>query len=426
MPTTQKSKEGVFAQRSRRKRESGPRVARALIILIVSGLFFGGVWAATTEIGEIARAEGEFAPAGELRRVDHFDGGEIAEILVAVGSEVESGQPLARVEHPNIAAQIAEIDAELRAAVADISDRKWLLGETLRHQPSFSAKAKRESFAAQQHILQQRIGHLRGAAEVAARLRENTKRRIGLSEQSLARFESLRDRGVASEAAYIAQAEETASVQSDYLESEASHAKALSALDEAAAARDEARLVFRQEHLDALFELEKKRQVLEIKLADLRQTQDRQVVRAPEAGTIQSISVTTIGEVVPPGALLFEVLPVNERLVAIVKVNTKDIGFVEEGSFVVLKPAGLDPKRHGEVTGGISVISPTSIAPEREDPYFRAVVELDHQSTGEGAMKKELRAGMTLQAEIHTQKRTIADYLLKPVRGFFTEALSER
>ena len=420
------STEGVFVHARRSRRESGPRVARALVALIVSSLVFAAIWASNTPLKEITRADGEIGPAGELRRVDHFDGGEIVEIFVSVGSRVAAGEPLARVEHPDIAPQIEEFEAELKILDDDIANARWLLGEAKGHIPSPSAAARRNYHISQQQTLRSRINQLQQAAIVATRLTSNARRRIELSEQSLSRLEALRARGVVSEAQYIIQAEETAGIRDEMIQAEANQMRSMIEVREAIAAREEARLTFREEQLQSLNVWERDRRVLNIKLNDLRERAKRQLIRAPEAGVIQSVGITTIGEVVPPGALLFELLPSDEKLVAVIKLKPADIGFVEVGAQVVLKPTGLDAKRYGEVRGVISVISPTSVAPEREDPFFRATVELSSQRTENGRQSKALRSGMILQAEIQTSERTVAEYILKPIDSFFGEALTER
>ena len=418
--------EGVFAKQRRLNRESGPRTARALTMLIVSLLVFMSIWATQTELREVARAEGEISPAGELRRVDHFDGGEVVEILAAVGDEVRRGDVLARIKHPDIEPKIVELETQLSGLDEDIANTKWLLGEVGSHSPSPAAAARLQTFESRQQILAGRIANLERAIEVSERLQANSRRRLVLSEQSLARLESLRQRGVASDAQYILQAEETASVHDDLLQAEASHMRSLIEARDAVAARDEARLAFREEQLAALNELERERRILGVQLDDLRATEARQIIRAPEAGVVQSVGVTTTGEVVPPGALLFELLPSDEQLVAIVKISPSDIGFVSIGSSVSIKPTGLDAKRHGDVEGVITAISPTSIVSDRDPPYFRAEVTLNAQSTVNGRVAKSLRAGMTVQAEILTSSRTVVEYILKPVGRLFEGGLTER
>ncbi len=417
---------GVFLAQSHREREAAPKVARALMLLLFSFLFFAVIWAANTSMRELVRAEGEIAPYGELRRVDHFDGGIISELYVAAGASVAMNQPLARIEHPNLDSQIAELEAELTALNRDISNTTWLLEGEAAGEVSAAVEARRRLFIAQQEIMKHRIARFAEATDVAAALRKNAKDHLSLSETSLNRLQMLHDRGVISEARLLLQAEEAASVRADFFRAEADHSQTTMDAVEAASEKEEERLAFQEEHLKTLSELERSRILLEVRLNSLSAQKGRQVVRAPESGVIQSSVATTVGEVVPPGGLLFELLPSDERLVAVARIDPKDVGHIQEGSDVILKLTTFDARRYGEVRGSIELISPTSIVPDQGPAYYKAIFSLDRNTVGEGANVRRLRAGMTLSAEIETSKRSVLKYLLKPVQNAFDRSLSER
>ncbi len=190
--------------------------------------------------------------------------------------------------------------------------------------------------------------------------------------------------------------------------------------------KDEAYLAFQEEHLATLNDLERSRNLAQLKLDGLIAQRERQVVRAPESGAIQSSFVTTIGEVVPSGGTLFELLPSDKRLVAVAKIDPKDVGHVRVGSSVVVKVTTFDARRYGEIQGSIELISPTSIVPENAAAFYKAVISLENNTIGEGANERLLRAGMTLNAEIETSKRTVLNYLLKPIQNAFARSLAER
>ena len=417
---------GAFEKQSLRQRERAPKVARALVLLLVSFLFFALIWAAKTEMKELVRAEGEIAPEGELRRVDHFDGGVVAELYVKSGSVVAANAPLARISHPKLDEQIAEIEAELSALNKDIHNTRWLLDGEHAAGVSPIVEAQRRLFVARQSMLEGRMAKLTEAADVAAALRQNATERLSLSEASLARPQSLHDRGVVSEANLSLQVEEAANVRADLLRAEANFSRINLEALEAASARNEALLAFREEHLETLSQLERTRELATVKLNGLYAQKKRQIIRAPESGIIQSSSVTTIGESVPPGGLMFELLPSDVRLVAIVKIDPKDVGHISEGSKVAIKMDTFDARRYGDVRGAIELVSATSIVPDNGPAFYKAVLTLDSTTLGVGDFERDLRAGMTLVAEIETTKRTVIDYLLKPVRTAFDKSLLER
>ncbi len=417
---------GIFAKQRRKQREAAPRIARAISVLIVSFLVFAVIWSARTEMQELVRAEGEIAPMGELRRIDHFDGGLIAELFVRAGARVEAQQPLARIDHPGLADRIAEVESELSALAKDISDVTWLLGGEGDHAITPVVAAQRNLFNSQQKIMGRRIDRLNKAIDVAAAQKSNAKAHLSLSEGSLNRLQSLHERGVVSQANLSAGAEQAAEIRSDLLRSEADHARATLNAIEAEAAKEEALLAFRETHLKSLYKLERSRKILDVQLQNLLAQQDRQIVRAPEDGVIQLSNVTTRGEVVPPGGTLFELLPSGERLIAVVQIDPKDVGHIRMGQDVVLKLETFDARRFGELRGEIELISATSVVPDQGPAFYRAIIAPTSETVGVGDDLRSLRAGMTLSAEILTSSRTVLSYLLKPVQRVLDQSMTER
>jgi len=425
-PQSLKKTNGAFNTQARLRREAAPRIARALMLLLTTFLAFAVIWSTQTEMRELVRAEGEIAPLGELRRVDHFDGGVVSKLFVRVGETVVANQPLAKIENPDLNDQTAELEAELASLNNEISNLVWLLEGLAVGEISPSAEAQRELFIAQQKMMKDRTDRLAEAIEIAAGLRKNAEEHLSLSETSLERLQLLHDRGVVSQSRLLIQAEEAARIRADYIRADANYARAKLDASEASATRNESYLAFREKHLDSLSDLERSKQLVEVRLSSLNEQRKRHILRAPEDGVIQSSFTTTIGEVVPPGGTLFELLPSGERLIAVVKIDPKDVGHVQEGSNAVIKVTTFDARRYGDVSGSIELISPTSIAPDNATAYFKAMISLDSDVVGKGADVRRLRAGMTLSAEIETSKRSVLSYLLKPVQNILNQSLTER
>ncbi len=417
---------GAFDTQSRSQRDKAPRIARALMILITSFIAFSIIWSATTEMRVLVRAEGNITPLGELRSVDHFDGGVVTDIFVEAGSVVVANQPLARVEDPVLEDKVRELEAELAFLNKEISDIVWLLEGGAARGVSRSKEAERDLFIARQQMMKHRAKRLVEAMKIAAALRENAREQLSLSESSLERLQFLYDRGVVSQSNLLMQAEESASIRADFFRADANYSQAKLDASEANTVREESYLAFQEQHLAAINDLERSRSLAQLKLEGLMAQKERQVVRAPESGAIQSSFVTTIGEVVPSGETLFELLPSERRLVAVAKIDPKDVGHVRVGSSVVLKVTTFDTRRYGEIQGSIELISPTSIVLDNAAAYYRAVISLESSTVGEGANERPLRAGMTLNAEIEASKRTVLDYLLKPIQNAFGRSLAER
>lgn len=240
------TKRGVHATKVNLQREAAPRAARNLILVISALVVSLLLWASQTELQELARADGEIAPTGELRRVDHFDGGVVRVISVRAGEAVHAGQVLARLEQPGLAADSREVAQRLMEVSADIARVTELLrdaeavtrGDALEGlsqlgtnknetgSDSGYAQTQHNLFLARQAMLAERVKHRRAGVRAAQGLQANAFKRVSLSDRALLRFQHLLDRGVASEAQFLEQTEETETVRSDLLSAEVELARA--------------------------------------------------------------------------------------------------------------------------------------------------------------------------------------------------------
>jgi membrane fusion protein, adhesin transport system len=138
-------------------------------------------------------------------------------------------------------------------------------------------------------------------------------------------------------------------------------------------------------------------------------------IKAPNNGTINVITVKTKGEAISPGKILMQITPETEYVLAEAKVSPSEIGFLYVGIPVRLKLHAFDFSLYGGLMGEVSYISSDTILDEntKEEQYIIHIKSLQkHVGDNENLI---IRAGMTLDADIIIGKRTILDYILKPV-----------
>jgi len=63
---------------------------------------------------------------------------------------------------------------------------------------------------------------------------------------------------------------------------------------------------------------------------------------------------------------------------------------------------------------------------ERQESYFEVILETDHNYLGEASERLTISPGMGADASIITGKRTLMQYLLKPVVKTLDKSLRER
>jgi membrane fusion protein, adhesin transport system len=156
------------------------------------------------------------------------------------------------------------------------------------------------------------------------------------------------------------------------------------------------------------------------------------VLKAPVAGIVKNVKITTTGGVLRPGDELLQIVPTNDKLVVEAKVRPSDIGLLRPGLPATIKFDAYDYTMYGSVTGKVSYISADTMKEDSragEQVYYRVHVETDTPA-GEATthLNKTIQVmpGMTAGIDIMTGQRTVLSYLLKPIRRTIDESLGER
>ena len=123
------------------------------------------------------------------------------------------------------------------------------------------------------------------------------------------------------------------------------------------------------------------------------------------------------------GHAVLEIVPSDDRLVVEANIAPKDIAFLRPGLPATIKLHAYDFSIYGGMSATLQHISADSITDDRDNTYYlvRAVT-----TDSEFARRLAVIPGMTVQLDIMTGKRTVLDYLLKPILRAKGNALSER
>jgi adhesin transport system membrane fusion protein len=134
----------------------------------------------------------------------------------------------------------------------------------------------------------------------------------------------------------------------------------------------------------------------------------------------------TIGGVVKAGEPIMEIVPTGEKLVVNTRLNPIDRAFVETGQRVTVKLSAYDFARYGGLDGKVLMVAPDSSTDDKGNPYFRLVVETEKTYLGKREGEYPISPGMQAQVDVHTGKKSVMDYLVKPVLKLKHEAFRER
>jgi len=152
----------------------------------------------------------------------------------------------------------------------------------------------------------------------------------------------------------------------------------------------------------------------------------RTELRAPVDGVVNNIALKTIGGVIEPAHKLVEIVPLDDELKIIARVLPSDIAFIKTGQPVKVKISAYDSQRYGSLDGSLVRIGANSVTDREGNVFFEIEVRTDKNYLGTVENPLPITPGMVADTEIITGRRSIMEYLMKPVLRMKDRALRER
>ena len=349
------------------------------------GAFF--IWALFANLDVVATAPGQVMPIQAVKIIQHVDGGRIAEIDVVDGQEVKEGQVLMRLNDTEAGAEYQTLSAKYWGLYTRVERLRALLGD---RKADFSTVPEQyKQVVAEQEFT------------------------LKTSKDQIAQLE-----------AEIKILGEVSSIRGDLAKEKlATRVQALDAQRNLSQAQAEL-LRYRKANMDDLNTSTGELAQTEEQMTKLKDRLQRVDVVSPVDGVVQDLKFRTIGGVIPPGATLMNVVPLDGKMHAEVRVQPTDIGFVKKGEDARLKLGTYDFMRYGTVTGQVVMVSSFSSLDEKSNPYFKVIVSIPQNFVGDKA--KTIEPGMTVQADIITDRQSVLKYLLRPIYVAFSQGMRER
>jgi len=395
-------------------------------------------WSICTDLDIVSEAGGEVIPQTKVKRVQHLEGGIVREILVHEGDAVKQDQPLVVLDAAAADASTEELDVRLvslqiEAARLD-AESKGLAAPVfapeladkhrdLVDQAMNLFQARRKRMQTDTATLLEKVRQReQDVQETSARL-DNLRRNLPHVVHQVERSQELIRERLVKEDELIGRIKERNNTESAIRENSAALSRASAAL--AAAKEDLGRVqdAFREDVENELKKVQRELMELTQRMKKFRDSQNRTVLRAPEAGIVKSLSVLSEGEVVMPGMTVAEIVPSGDKLVIEAHLPIQDIGYVRPGQRAVIKLASRDARRFGNIEGKVLHVSPDAVTQTTAagvNTFYKVLVETDADHFSRKANRYDLFPGMRVIVGIHIGSRSVLGYFLDP----FLEAMS--
>ncbi len=420
-----------------------PSTASRLLLWSIVG-FTGAMllWAGLAQVDETAVAVGRVIPSRQLQVVSNLEGGVVSAILVKPGDAVVAGQVLLRLD-PEVAdgdysktsanaqalaARIARLDAEVKGVAPQFPAGLVAAAPSeVAVERSVYAARMTDLSAASAAEAAKVDGATRGLAEAQSTLAVRREGRAQ-AEREVTLMEPLVEKGIEPRIAL----DRARSTLAQARDAEAGAAQAVNraraAIAEAHASQRAVAGKFRSQSVDSLATAKLEMAGQSAALPALKSRVDRTALRAPIAGTVNRVLVTTIGGSVRPGEPLVEVVPAGDSLVIDADVRPADIAFIHPGQKAMVKLTAYDSAVYGGLAGHVERISPDAVTNERTgETHFQVRVRTDQASfKARDGMVLPVSAGMVAEVDITGHKRSVLSYLLNPVTKLRDNAFREK
>jgi len=374
-----------------------------------------GLWMFLFNIDIISNAEGQVIPAGDVKTIQHLEGGIIDQILVKESDIVKKDDPLVILAATSSEVDVDEAQVQIDAKIiesirleAEINnfDVPIFNEELVNNRPELVNKSM-ELFVSRKNKLEGDVKEV-----IAAIVQHQTAIDILIKQTEMS--EKLLEEGIITEF---------------------SHLDLLKELNAAKGALETS--LEEKENITKLFieNARNARQIAQREISELNETikalkdnLERTVITAPVDGVIKNLFFVTIGGVIRPGEAILDIVPTKDNLIVEARLQESDIGFVKPGQSAVVKLSSADAVNFGQIEGTVDRISPDTEQDENDNRivFYNIFVELDQNYFESKEKIYYLVPGVKVTASIQIGERTLANYLLSPFIGSMGQSFQER
>ncbi|WP_299379174.1 HlyD family type I secretion periplasmic adaptor subunit, partial [uncultured Kiloniella sp.] len=138
-------------------------------------------------------------------------------------------------------------------------------------------------------------------------------------------------------------------------------------------------------------------------------------VKSPVHGIVKELKRNTVGGVIRGGEDIVEIVPLDDTLIVEAKIRPSDRAFLQKGQNATIKVSAYDFSVYGGMKAKLERISASTIKDEEGESFYRIYLRTDDNKIISKGKELEIIPGMTANVEILTGKKSILDYLLKPI-----------
>jgi adhesin transport system membrane fusion protein len=405
------------------------------------------VWVYYAEIDEVIRAPGVVEPKGQVQKVQSRTAGKISVIDVVVGDKVSKGQVLIQLDDEeaaasvaknqitldNLLAEIIRLSAEvaISSSVTNLSnfpniDWPSNVPERARDTQSRLFDIRMTKLIQQRKVLAEELSKLENNFLEKKQLVDGQNSMLALKKKEKQIYQPLVDQGAEPAMRIV-------TIDQQIQEIENSIANNSIQLDgikiEIQTLVEREKEIIATHRSSAFDTLAPKRVEFEITKAETialqKRLSDNRLI-SPIDGIITKVHPSGTGTVVSAGSDLIEIVPISEDISILAKLPTKDVKSIKTGQSSRVSLDSYDFTTYGTIPSYIDKIAQNTTTDESGNVYYEVWVKTKGLKFTKSDVRPEIMPGMVGQVEITGEKRTVLEYLMKPVLETTAVALTEK
>jgi len=409
--------------------EESPKKIKGVLYFWIVAVSAFIIWANYTQIDEITRGTGEVVPSGKNQIIQNLEGGIVDKVFVKIGEEVQKGQKLLKIDNRKSLSQLSSTNIkalELKAKLVRLSAEAYeipfeknisnddLLPELLENEESLYDSQQRQLKSSIAIISDQILQKSTEYKEVQQKIIYLTKSR-DLINKEVEMMRPMVVQGVKSKVAFMKLQREQNGIEEDLHSAQFALPKLKANISELKNKISETKDEFRNKAKKDLNEAVAELMRIDEDYEALDDQINRTLVRSPTNGIIEEISINTVGGVIKPGEKLIEIVPTDSSLWMEVKIKPSDIAFIYPGEKAVVKITAYDFAIYGSLDGEVVHIAADTTKDAKDNAFYLIHIRTDKNFLGSAKKPLKIIPGMMVNVDIMTGKKSVMDYILKPI-----------
>lgn len=396
------------------------------------------LWASFTELDEVVRGDGKVVPSGQTKVLQHLEGGIISNILVKEGDHVKVGDVIYELSQAFFDADLKTKDIELKSLKAkSIRIQREIEFKDSVSFPSYIEDSVPEIVANERLIFDenkrsnlQKIGIAEDQLQqkiLKKRDLESKKESLGLelklSNENMKILDQLYKKQVVSKQEYLKELQLKQTLVTKITDIDTNVPIVTEEINEAMGKVKAVKSEIKSKLLNEYSEVKVKINTLEQMSHADQDRNKRQAIVSPVDGIVQKLYFYTIGGIIKAGDKVAEITPGDDSLIIEAKIRTSDRALVWAGQSVKIGITAYDTSKYGLLEGTVLFISSDTQTDETtKTSYYLVRIK----ANGQFAPDLPILPGMVANINILTGKKTVMQYIIKPLKDISMHSLTEK